>query len=272
MTNVCLFPGCDKPLRKSNACSKSHYSWLRRHGRLPGQRRCTVPGCAAPHEAKGYCRQHYLERAQPSKGVCTIAGCGKTVQAKGLCPMHYVRLWEGRPLMDKVEQFIRDHPPGNEIGLVPVGDLVAIVDAVDYPRVIRHYWYVIRPKEGYPYAVTKIDNGETRLGQFILGVEGRRRVIYLDKDPLNCRRSNLRVATYTQMMGYCRVQRRPKTSKYRGVSFNAQRNKYEAYVGYHGRRFAVGFFHDEEEAARARDAKAQELFGEFAWLNFPNHA
>ncbi len=37
-----------------------------------------------------------------------------------------------------------------------------------------------------------------------------------------------------------------------------------------GRRFHVGTFDDEVEAAKARDRKAYELAGEFAYLNFPD--
>ncbi len=31
----------------------------------------------------------------------------------------------------------------------------------------------------------------------------------------------------------------------------------------------IGYFDNEEEAAKARDKKSLELFGEFAILNFP---
>ncbi len=33
--------------------------------------------------------------------------------------------------------------------------------------------------------------------------------------------------------------------------------------------YFLGFFDDEIEAARARDRKAYELHGKFAYLNFP---
>ena len=36
-----------------------------------------------------------------------------------------------------------------------------------------------------------------------------------------------------------------------------------------GKAYYLGFFDDEVEAAKARDRKAYELHGEFAYLNFP---
>jgi hypothetical protein len=38
---------------------------------------------------------------------------------------------------------------------------------------------------------------------------------------------------------------------------------------YRGERFNLGAYDNEIEAARAYDRKAIELFGEFAYLNFP---
>lgn len=50
-----------------------------------------------------------------------------------------------------------------------------------------------------------------------------------------------------------------KTSKYSGVTFNKQKNKYMAYLVYHKKRITIGFFTDEKEAAREYNKKAEEL-------------
>jgi AP2-like factor (euAP2 lineage) len=47
------------------------------------------------------------------------------------------------------------------------------------------------------------------------------------------------------------------------------KGKWLARVTYRRRRHHVGTFDDEVDAAKARDRKAIELFGEFARLNFP---
>ena len=45
--------------------------------------------------------------------------------------------------------------------------------------------------------------------------------------------------------------------------------KWFAKIYFEGRRIWLGYFLHETEAARAYDAKAVELFGEFAHLDFP---
>jgi hypothetical protein len=44
---------------------------------------------------------------------------------------------------------------------------------------------------------------------------------------------------------------------------------WQAKVERDGENFYLGPFDDKIEAARARDRKAAELFGQFAYLNFP---
>lgn len=52
----------------------------------------------------------------------------------------------------------------------------------------------------------------------------------------------------------------------KGVS-QISNNNYHAEIQYNHERIDIGKFHTLKEAADAYDAKAKELFGEFAWLN-----
>jgi hypothetical protein len=50
-----------------------------------------------------------------------------------------------------------------------------------------------------------------------------------------------------------------KSSVYTGVSYHKYRKKYEAYVHLGKKKIHVGQFEDEDDAARAVEAKRQEL-------------
>jgi len=62
-----------------------------------------------------------------------------------------------------------------------------------------------------------------------------------------------------------------KSSKYVGVSFNKDNSKWKASIGYHKKRYHLGYYEKEKEAAFAYDTKALELYGETARLNFPEN-
>jgi hypothetical protein len=83
----------------------------------------------------------------------------------------------------------------------------------------------------------------------------------------NCR-SNLRVCNRSENS---HNRRKPSgaSSAYQGVFYNRERHKWGAKCRRRGGPIWTGFFDTEEEAARAYDRKAVELFGEFARLNFP---
>lgn len=62
-------------------------------------------------------------------------------------------------------------------------------------------------------------------------------------------------------------------SGFKGVSWAGGRiNRWQARIMREGKRVFLGNFDTPEEAARAYDAAARELFGEHAWLNFPEAA
>jgi hypothetical protein len=81
------------------------------------------------------------------------------------------------------------------------------------------------------------------------------------------RAKNLRLATKTQN-GHNRILHREK-SPYIGVTWYKPTGKWVAKVTKDKKCHYLGTFTDVELAARARDRKAVELYGDRACLNFP---
>jgi len=87
----------------------------------------------------------------------------------------------------------------------------------------------------------------------------------LDVDHINGVRSdnrvsNLRMVTHVQNMQGHRNPRKGVSSKYRGVSWNKEREKWRAYITVNGSRKSLGSFDDEVKAAQAFNA-ASTKFG-----------
>ena len=94
-------------------------------------------------------------------------------------------------------------------------------------------------------------------------------VDHINGDTLDCRRSNLRVATRTQNQGN-RRRNRNGSSRFKGVGWHTGARKWRARMTDAGMTVELGLFSDEEEAARAYDRVARVKFGEFAAVNFPS--
>jgi hypothetical protein len=106
--------------------------------------------------------------------------------------------------------------------------------------------------------------------QLITGLHG---VDHQDRDGLNNQRYNLRASTHAQNMQNRRYTH--GSSQFNGVAWHKRVGKWGATIrvsrpGGGGRKRHLGYFIDEEEAARAYDAAARALFGGFALLNFPD--
>lgn len=89
-------------------------------------------------------------------------------------------------------------------------------------------------------------------------------VDHVNGDGLDNRRENLRVATSGQNQHNQRHKSPGKSSRYKGVTWNAQVRKWQARICRAGHHHYLGLFTSEAAAQAAYAAAAVELFGEYA--------
>jgi hypothetical protein len=150
-----------------------------------------------------------------------------------------------------------------------------IVDAGDFDWLSQWNWWADKnPKTGKFYALRadQINNRapKVRMHRLILGCNDSEEGDHRNCDGLDNRRDNLRKCTRRENT---RNRKLPATSTtgYKGVFFHREckTKPWQARIFASPKKFHLGMFYTREEAARAYDAKAKELFGEFAHLNFP---
>ena len=140
---------------------------------------------------------------------------------------------------------------------------VALVSAADYERVSNHSWQFHKG-----YAVARIDGKLVYLHRLIMDAPAGVMVDHINRDRLDNRRTNLRMATNAQNQANV-TKRQGMTSRYKGVSRHTATGGWQARISVEGKQMHLGYFADEAEAARAYDARAREVFGVFAQMNFP---
>jgi hypothetical protein len=158
-------------------------------------------------------------------------------------------------------------PPDESVRYVPLTKgKFAIVDAADYERVSRYKWCVSGSGNRL-YAVRSDRGRHVSMHRLLTNAPRGMVVDHIDGNGLNNRRSNLRVCTQRQNLYNSRPK--GKSSRFKGVCWDKNRRQWIVLISNGERSIHVGRFDDEVEAARAYDRKAFELFGEYAWLNFP---
>ena len=104
---------------------------------------------------------------------------------------------------------------------------------------------------------------------FISNTQGLRCVDHINGDPRDNSVSNLRWCTH-QHNSQNKAKKNGTSSQYKGVCYHKREKKWRAQIEYDWKVVYLGCFEDEKAAARADNAKANEIFGEFAKLNIIN--
>ncbi len=149
----------------------------------------------------------------------------------------------------------------------------AIVDVEDYEQLIKYNWGV-ENNHMTRYASRKRLTSDVnclvariKMHRQIINVPEGKFVDHINHNGLDNRKTNLRIVSQEQNDWNRRKRRGNYTSKYKGI--RKKDGKWHVRISHKKIRLYLGAFDDELAAARAYDAKAKELFKEYACLNFP---
>jgi hypothetical protein len=151
--------------------------------------------------------------------------------------------------------------------------LVAVIDDEDADLVVGFKWYAMKAPQHtdrfYAAGWKHMPPGRyfVHLHRLIMNAQPGQLVDHIDRNTLNCRRSNLRFVTRQQNNCNRSPKGAAKTSKYKGVFFCRTHGVWRAAIARNRKRYNLGKFATEDDAARAYNVKARELFGDFAYLN-----
>lgn len=147
-----------------------------------------------------------------------------------------------------------------------------LIDEDDFEELSKFNWVV--NNNGYTYS-GKIGLMHRKILRAVKG----QIVDHINRNKLDNRKSNLRFATNYQNWNLnCVIKKDWRyVSKYKGVTIYERKRKnnsllsWQALIKYRRINLFIGEFKREKDAAKAYDRMAYFLFGEYAYLNFPEN-
>lgn len=137
-----------------------------------------------------------------------------------------------------------------------------IVDSIDYQYLSQFHWSL----NSNGYAVRHVAKSPEYMHRIIMSPTNGLTVDHINGNRLDNRRANLRLATVSQQ--HYNSKKRSRTSRYKGVYWHKQRQKWHSSIRVDGHNVSLGLHKSERLAAISYDRAAARYFGEFARLNF----
>lgn len=136
----------------------------------------------------------------------------------------------------------------------------ALIDIDDISVVSGYKWNAVHSN----YVTSKTGGPTVLLHRLIMGPSNSMTVDHINHNPLDNRRSNLRVCTQ-QENSFNKKILPNNTSGVKGVSFDSKRGLWESSITKSGKRYYLGRYTELDDAERARTRAERDLFGEYRY-------
>ena len=140
----------------------------------------------------------------------------------------------------------------------------AIVDDEDYDMLSGMKWhvrgeYAVHSEYHYPK-----NPGTTSMHKLIMPTPEGKVIDHINGNGLDNRRSNLRIVAQAQN---CMNKKPYSSSGYKGVTFDARYNSWQARIGINGKRITLGSCKTAIEAAKLYARAAKEIQGDYMHIS-----
>jgi len=163
---------------------------------------------------------------------------------------------------------VRYHVEGETLRIELKDGRHVLMDANDASKVAGFHISIHR--DGYVFLTAQSPYVTLSLARTVMQTPVNMWCDHISGDRLDNRKKNLRNCTPAQNAQNCKKATRGRSSPFKGVSYGRflrGTKKWRAEIMHNGTPYFLGCFMTAEEAASAYNAKAIEMFGEFARLN-----
>jgi len=203
--------------------------------------------------------------------ICKVKGCNQKFYAKEYCKRHYDQMRKHGKILNRTIYDPNEFVIKNDICRIKLYDregnkkIETIIDTEDYEKVKGIKWYL---GDGKYVIHSRYKKASLKLHRTILELsENDNSIIdHIDGNPLNNKKSNLRICT-SQQNTFNQKKRINNTSGFKGIFWNKIESKWESRIGVNCKRIFLGHFKNKIDAVKSYNEAASKYHGEFARLN-----